>query len=355
MIRYVYLFIIGFLILLQPGCSKKNSIESNPIRPVPVVLSQASIRSLQKSFTTPGWIQSIYDSDLSFETHGPLVWIIDEGQNVKKNDVIARLDTDSIDNQVELAQTQIQILQIELAQTQRDFDRIQNLVQSGVTPHEEFEKMETQLEKIKAQLHVAQLTLKEKQIQQSQHQLKSPFDGIIYQRMVSPGEFITMGKPVVSMINNQFLKIRFWINESNLRWIDPSIEAQVLIPSIDQSLQIPIERIIPKISDQTHNQTFLLTIQNTSNLIHAGMSCSVTLFSKSKSCLSIPNICIHQSPEGPYCFQVNEDHSVSLKMVETGFSNHEFVEILSGLDENALVVTQGSESIREGTHVIFES
>ena len=110
---------------------------------------------------------------------------------VKAGDVIALVKVIPEMGTLNAAESRVNVAQINFGQTQRDFDRAQNLFRSGVISKEEFEKSQLENNRAKEELQNAQDNLEivrdgisRRSAQYSNTQIRSTIDGMILDVLV---------------------------------------------------------------------------------------------------------------------------------------------------------------------------
>ncbi len=195
---------------------------------------------------------------VSSEVNGKILkLIINEGQNLKKGDVIGLIDTTqlSLKKQQVIAQkkavstkTNSILSQIDVIKEQKkklvfEKERINNLLKDGAATQKQLDDinsqtdvLDKQIESIKVQNSTVfnELKAMEKQIEQIDDQinisiLKSPVTGTVLEKYVEQYEIAIMGKPMYKIANLSKLELRVYISGDQLSKIKLGQEVSVLI------------------------------------------------------------------------------------------------------------------------------
>jgi HlyD family secretion protein len=182
----------------------------------------------------------------------------DEGQWIKQDTIIARLDDSDYRQQVAINQAGLEVQQRQLATSKQNFAAVQKTLESDAADLEfkksEFERAETllkrgagtveahdqanmalkqsnaiqerdqallgaagrQIELAKANIHNAEEVLKMAQIVLDYTTLRAPFDGVILVRQAEIGEVMAPGTPVVTLADLDHVWLRAYINETDI-------------------------------------------------------------------------------------------------------------------------------------------
>ncbi len=150
-----------------------------------VAVRMAEVERRETSFPihTAGMIALKETVKLSFKTGGLIAAIpVDEGQEVKEGQLLARLDLAEIEAREAKARSAFE-------KAERDLQRVRSLYQDQVAPLERLQDAETAYEMARSDLQVAEFNLKHSLI-------NAPSNGKILSRFAEQGELIEPGRPV---------------------------------------------------------------------------------------------------------------------------------------------------------------
>jgi HlyD family secretion protein len=149
-----------------------------------------------------GWVEA----DLVFvgpdETGRVETLSVREGDTVAAGAPLFTLDAD-------LQQAEVQQNQATLANARQAFERAQQLLKSGSGTQKAFDDAQAALREIEARLNSSQTRL-------ARRKVFSPAAGTIQQIYYRPGEMVSSGRPVVSLLPPGNIKIRFFVPEAEL-------------------------------------------------------------------------------------------------------------------------------------------
>jgi membrane fusion protein, multidrug efflux system len=256
-----------------------------------------------------------------------------EGKAVKRGDLLARLDDK------EALATLNDLHALEDFQ-QREFDRQSQLLSRGVATSQSFQKAESDLARIKAQIAAQTQRLE-------YYKLVSPMDGTVLKEdgevgdMVEPGTIlyrIGLEKPlwVVADVNEEDIP-RVKVGQNALLRTD-AFTGQVLPGNVKQ--------ITP--AGDPVSKTFRVRIGLPDDTpLRVGMSVEANIISREKpDAVLVPaNAVVHNN-----LFAI-EDGRARLRKVEIGIRGTGFVEILQGVSEGESVASPATANIKNGSRV----
>ncbi len=175
------LLIIGLLVVAIQ-CGDTEQVDT-PKKVIPVTVADVHSEHVSIPIYGSGMLYAKKQIRLSFKTGGIIQTLaVKEGQNVKKGQVLAQLDLDEIQAQVQQAQSAFE-------KAQRDLERIDNLFADSVVTLEQKQNVTTQLQVAESNLRIAKFNLEYSTI-------KAPSDGRIFKRFVEENELVGPGTPV---------------------------------------------------------------------------------------------------------------------------------------------------------------
>ena len=186
-LRAVVLPVAVFLaaVLLLAGCKKEEKVvRKEVVRPVKVMTVRRGESSLSLSF--PGTVRAARRAVLSFKVSGPLVKLsVEEGQHVKKGDLIAQIQ--KRDFQTALEEAKARALEAE-----RQFRRYKELYARKQVSRADYDRYRAARDVARAQLEDARNRLRDTS-------LRAPFDGVISKRYVENFQKVQAKEPIVNL------------------------------------------------------------------------------------------------------------------------------------------------------------
>jgi RND family efflux transporter MFP subunit len=172
------------LLGLAAGCSKKEAASGTvPETSIPVATAQVVRQPLSTPVVGSGVLASKKEARLSFKTGGIIAAIrVDEGQTVRKGQVLATLNLTEINSQVAQARNSFD-------KAQRDMERVQRLYADSAATLEQMQNATTGYE-------VASSALTSVRFNQQYSVITAPEDGRILRRLMEEGELVSAGREV---------------------------------------------------------------------------------------------------------------------------------------------------------------
>lgn len=334
-----------------------------------------------------GTLEAKTHAVLGAQISGRIVEIsVQEGERVKAGQVLARLDSDELQRQLEMAQASLeaakagverleadrQRAQAVLEQSKRDHDRARALRQSNVQSESETEKSAERLAvaqadfgravgavaEAKAQALAAEKTLLYHQARLGYATVKAPFDGLVILRHRDPGDIVVPGSSICELVARDVLWISAWVDESRMNALKPDQPARVVFRSNpDKAFSGTVDRLGRQVDRETREFVVDVRVKDLPVNWAIGQRAEVYIETERRdNVILLPQrLLVHRDDQtGVWMVQ---DGAAHWQPVETGLRGGDAVEILQSLSEGdaVIAVTQDGESkLREGRRVVAE-
>jgi RND family efflux transporter MFP subunit len=142
----------------------------------------------------PGVTQAFIDAPIYARTNGYLKhWYFDIGAHVKKDQLLAEIDTPEVDQALQQARADLDTAQANVAIAQITADRWRGLVSDGSVSQQETDQAVSNLKALQATVESNAANVRRLEQLQSFEKIYAPFDGIITARSTDIGALIDAG------------------------------------------------------------------------------------------------------------------------------------------------------------------
>lgn len=173
--------------------------------------------------------------NVAFRVNGRLEeMFFEEGDRVKKGDLLAKLDPEPIQNNLNQAQAQLKQAKVEAENASIKQNRRLPLCKSGTISVQECDDLLMEKNKTEATVLYMDSLLDEAKTALNDTFLYAPSDGIILIRILEPGTILSAGLPVYSISLNEKMWVRTYIQETDLGRIKIGTPVSVLTDSTDK-------------------------------------------------------------------------------------------------------------------------
>lgn len=298
-------------------------------------------RSLNDAGTTyVGQVEEQSATAVSFTSMGTLNRVfVNEGQWVKRGQLLATIDPTSAQNALAGAKAQ-------LSQAHDALERMKLLHDQGSLTDIKWVEVQSQVAQAEAQYR-----LMEKQVKDCR--LLAPVSGVIGSGVKSAGESALPAEPVVRILNIDRVKVRFSLPEQEMSQLRSGAHALISVVAWggetfhSHSLTKGVEGDL-----MTHTYTVYAQVNNPGHKLLPGMVADVTFSSSNTSPqITVPARCVGQNPSGKQFVWVVAGGKAHQQKVKVGESRGNRLVITEGLKEGDKVITEGYQKVGEGSPV----
>ncbi len=352
------------LLFLFIGCKEEEKPEIRQVvRPVKMMQVVAEDNILNRSY--PGRVRAAKRVDLAFQVGGPLIELqVDEGQEVKKGELLARIDPRNFKTDLLNAEGRLARANASLSSAQSEYDRIKRIRQADPGAASE-SMLVRRLEAVAtASADIAALTAS---VQAAQNRLDdtrltAPFDGYISKRHVENFQEVRAQEPIFSLDFLSQLEIIVDIPET----IMASLQGQQRLDLYAEfaaapGRQFPLstKEYSTRADSTTQTYQIVLVMDQPDDInILPGMTATVNgsflLHNSDSAALFIPAHAVFAGNTGESQVWVvdMETMTVHLRAVQTGeLLGEDNISIEGGLEAGDVVVLTGVTLLREGMQV----
>lgn len=291
--------------------------------------------------------------------------LVEQGQTVIELDDAATRELVSramAAEQVATAQLKAQVARED--QALREVERLRELVASGVSTSQEIEaaesallvsKAETELER--ARLAQAKADLERSRLALRELQITTPISGFVAERNVDVGDLARGEDILLRIVDLSSIRTVVNVVERDYGRISLGQTATVTVDAIpDREFTGRIVRRAPVLDPTTRTARVMIEVANEDSLLKPGMHGRVVItLSRQKNAIAVPAVAVHGPDEGQFVYTVDEDTGKAVRQpVTLGFRDGNLIQILTGLQEDRLVVTLGGRLIQDGDAVEYE-
>lgn len=275
--------------------------------------------------------------ELNAETDGRVINVgAERGDRFNIGDVIVQLD--ERDRSARLAQAQATVKQRELEYAARA-----KLMGDSYVSEAQLQQAEALLQAAKAELTRARLDI-------DYMVIRAPFDGALQERQVEIGDFVKLGDPVATIVDERTLIVSAGIAEYEVHFVRKGGPGSAKLAT-GEIVNGTIRYIAPVADEATRTFTVELEIDNAKGALRAGMTAELT----------IPAETIYAQKISPSLLTLDEDGNLGVKTVdEAGKVEFHVADIamsssegvwIAGLPYSATIITVGQGFVIEGNFV----
>jgi len=200
-----------------------------------------------------------------------------EGEQVKKNQILYKIDSREIDSGKRQAELSLQMYQNQYTNVKLNLERYKRLLEKDMVSKYEVENLALAALNLQDMISIAKARLQEVQNQYKYLNVRAPNSGVVVAKNIKVGEMAMPGMPAIVLSDLSNLKISAEIAESNLAQITHGKKVTVNIPSLNIKSIGTVSAIIPNSNPMTHSFKIKVSFNNTNKSIYPGMYATIDI------------------------------------------------------------------------------
>jgi RND family efflux transporter MFP subunit len=316
--------------------------------PAGVRVVTASTQSLAPLTMVPGTVLSRNDARLAAEVTGRLLEVADVGTVVVKGDVVALIEDTAIRLRRDEQQAEVQRAGARLKFLESEEQRYVQLANSNLAAATKLDETRSDRDVSRGDLLVAKSRLAQIEDELSRTRINAPFDGIVVERLMMPGERVDTGKIVVRIVDQQHLEVIARAPLEYYSYVKPGQALDLRTGSITATGVV--RTVVAVGSENTHQFELRLDIERNSFPVGQTLRVSVPT-SVARDALVVPRDALVLRPEGISVFVLDEDKMARQVAVTTGIGAGDLIEVSGDVHDGDVVIIRGNERLRPGQSV----
>jgi len=282
-----------------------------------------------------------------------------EGQEVKKGDLLFVIDPRPFEADLQQAQGQLKSNEAQLEVNRKNLQRDIEVGRQRFVSEQEIDNLRAQVLNFEGAVQKDHAAIDRANLNLEYCYVKSPVDGRTGRRLVDPGNYVGVGSDV--LVNIQRLDrvyVDFSISENDLARLRENMPGNSLKVDVDQPSRPDAMRsgsltfLDNSVSSTAGSVLLRATIPNEDRYLWPGQYVNVALtIQVLKDALVVPTQTVQISKNGPYLFAVNADQTVDLRLVKPGVRYGDLIVVNEGVKDGETVVVEGQLALAKGMKV----
>jgi len=328
---------------------------------VPVTAVPAARRDVTLTLDALGTVQPLNTVVVRSQVEGVLLEVLfREGQDVRRGEVLARIDDRTFAAALAQAEGKRAFDQAQLANARVDLNRYVGLLRANGVSSQQVDTQRAQVAMYEAQLAQDQAAIDQARTQLSYTVIRAPLDGRVGLRQVDPGNLVRASDAngLVSVTQMRPIAVNFTIPQTELPRLLRAMRAgPVSVSTIPNTAGEPAERgtvltVDNAVDAATGTVRVKATFSNEDGRLWPGAFSSLRLDIEAVPAATVvPLVAVQQGPNGAYAFVVGGDGKVEQRPIALGPVTRTEAVVRDGLAVGERVVTSGALRLSAGTAV----
>jgi RND family efflux transporter MFP subunit len=351
-IRELRPFAAVVLLSLLAACSDQAT-SATPTAERPVQIERVTFQPEDAIREFVGVVRARHETDLGFRVAGKMIArTINVGDTVHAGDVVAQLDPQDLDLQVESAQAELAAATSNLADAAAEEARYANLKLRAAVAAADYDHKKAAKDEAIGRLERARRALDLANNQLAYADLKVDVDGVITATLAEPGQVVALGQPVARIAHHGEMEALVALPETALGEARKSEASVRLWSGPGKSFTAHLRELSPQADATTRTYAARFTLDQPDDSVALGMTATVELMRPSTvQVAKLPLSAILNRGSGPAVYLVDGAGALELRPVTVAAFNESAALVTSGVVNGDRVVTLGVQKLVAGTQV----
>jgi membrane fusion protein (multidrug efflux system) len=338
--------------LSQSTASAQSGLITLSDKDVYTVQAQSLVRSLTVSGSLTAQRSAIVKAKISAEL---LKLKVREGDKVKEDQVIGKLDTQEFVARLKQAQQQAASAKAQWQITQQNLSNNQELVKQGFISRSTLDTSVSNADAARANYEAAQAAVDLASKAMKDSVVRAPISGLISQRFVQVGERVAVDGRIVEIVDLSSLELQAPLSPQDVLQVKVGTPASLRIEGMDKPLKAQIARINPSASADTRSVMVYLSLPPHAGL-RQGLFVQGQILLDQVQALAIPLSAITRDAGQDQVLVVKQGkvQKIKVSLGKRAGQNHDgqpMAEVLEGIAAGDQILINAAGTVREGQAV----
>lgn len=344
--------LLAAAVVLVAGCASEAKVE-----PVvrPAVVERPVPSSVGVTETYAGEVRARFESTLGFRIAGKLrTRAVDAGARVRRGDVLATLEPQDLQLQVEAARAAVAAATADLSLAKAELDRHAELLARNYISRALYDARVNAHLAAEARLTQARSQLAVAKNQADYTTLRADADGVVTSVQAEVGQVVAAGTPVFGLAHDGDREVLIAVPESRIERVKAGMPVLVSIWAQDDArFPASVREVAPEADPRTRTYDVRVTLAPDAAPVQLGMTARVSLDAgDAPSALVLPLSALHEHDGHPAVWRLDPaTRQVRLSPVDVGSYREEGVALVGGVGAQDWIVTAGVHLLVEGQTV----
>ncbi len=343
----------------KPGAEATAKADAKDKRPTQLQVAPEDVLTIQSDTLSSGpvvtgSIQPERKADLRAEVSAVVLQVLKEnGDPVKRGDVLVRLDETAIRDSLLSADEAVRAASQALDQANRQLERMKTLRASGMTSAVGLDEAEVRRNTLQSELSAARSRAATARQMSARTTVRAPFDGIVSERKVSAGDTATIGKELVKVIDPNSMRFQGRVSADSIASVRIGQKVNFRVNGYgEQQFAGIIKRIDPAANAVTRQVEVVIEFADKAQPKVAGLYAEGRVDAASTDALMLPEAALVKAGDKAYTWRIKDkklskvDLVVGARDPRTGN-----VEVKQGLAQGDVVLRSPTSNLKDGQTV----
>jgi HlyD family secretion protein len=362
----IVIWTIAVLLLVAVALAIKHWFDPG----VEVQIATATLTSPSQAdavLTASGYVVARRKAAVASKGTGTLVYLaVEEGDRVKKGQVIARLDDSDVMATLRRARENLRVAEADLDEARKNYERMRAVIEKRAVSQADYDAAEARYKRVVFTIEAAKYAVREAEVAVENTRIIAPFDGTVLKKNADVGEIVaplagaaSSKAAVVTIADMSSLEVDADVSEANITRVAAEQNCEITLDAYPQH-RYPgyVSNIVPTADRAKATVMVKIKFKEYDQRVLPEMGAKVTFLAPGtradamtvKPLLTVPAAAVAARDGRAVVFQVKENRAVEMP-VTTGRRIGNAIEITGGLKEGDRVISKADDRIKNGTKV----
>lgn len=312
-----------------------------------VTVETTALSQADEFIETAGTVKAKTVSSVAGRVMGTVTAIkVKEGDRVHAGQVLAILDDSDVAQKVKAAEKGVEAALQQKSLADITYQRYKGLHDDKALTGQELDQVDTQKKVADSEYERARAMHREAQVYQGFTRIIAPVSGVVTEKKTDLGSMAVPGMPLFTIEDTSGYRIEANLDEKYAETVRKGGVAQITIDSPQRGITGTVTEVVPSVDPAT--RTFLVKIAVSGEGLRNGSYCRVSIPAGRKEKLLVREKAIVRRGQLTGFYTVDSGSVITYRLVRTGRSYGDRVEVLSGLNPGEKVIVDGVEKAVDG-------
>ncbi len=265
------------LVLTALGCEGEAPAKSGPNGPPPARVRVDEVRagSIAAQWSFLGDVEALQQAELAAGASGEVRKVtVRVGDRVERGDLLVEVDPSLAAARVRAAAASKEAAAAQLERARRDAERL-STAGPDIAAAAEIEQATQESKRAAAERQRVKAAEAEARAQLGRHRVRAPFEGVVAERNVDPGDWVDPGVTVIELVDDRGVEVLVSVPLEVSRFLAAGDKAELLLGA--QSTTATIVGIVPALDEESRTIRVRLTPDETTSWLLPGAAVEAVL------------------------------------------------------------------------------
>lgn len=342
----------------MPPAEMADAPEAEPSELVmqinPLEMAVLAPQTLQRRVRVIGTLRPIRQAQLSSQVNGRIEDMrAKPGERVAAGAVLAQIDVQTLTLELAQARSNAAATRAQLALAELQLERVQTLVDRGVTTASSLDEAESNVTGLRASVSAQDDQVAGAELRLANATILAPFDGIISARTAEPGQYVGLGTPLMTIVDLTRVEMQANAPVGTGSALAPGQSVAIKVDGLGTRVfEGIVTRINPVAEEGTRTIPVYVTIDNADGLLLGGMFASGQIvIEQAENALAVPSVALRETADGLQVLRISDGRLNAVSVEVGGEWAGALTRITAGLNVGDRVVTAPLPALRHGDAV----